>query len=60
MPSESAKQHNLMEAAAHDPAVAKKRGISRKVAEEYVSADQRKAALRRLAGKRRAPPPAAG
>lgn len=54
MPSESAKQHRLMEAVKHDPAVAAERGIPQSVGEEYVAADKRKAALRRLAARRRA------
>ena len=40
MPSKSAKQHRFMEAAAHNPAFAKKAGISQKVAKEFVSADK--------------------
>lgn len=42
MPSTSEKQHNTMEAAAHDPAFAKKVGIPQDVAEEYVKADEKK------------------
>jgi hypothetical protein len=53
MPSESAKQHRLMEAVKHDPEVAEERGIPQSVGEEYVAADERKAALRRLAAARR-------
>jgi len=53
MPSKSAKQHTLMVIASHDPAVAEKRGIPQSVAKEYVSADTRKAAIKRLAAKRR-------
>jgi hypothetical protein len=47
MPSKSAKQHRFMEAAAHNPAFAKKAGISQKVAKEFVSADQAKAKAKR-------------
>lgn len=54
MPSKDAKQHRLMAAVAHDPQVAEERGIPQSVGEEYVAADKRKAALRRLAAKRRA------
>ncbi len=43
MPSKSAKQHRFMEAAAHNPAFAKKAGISQKVAKEFVAADAAKA-----------------
>jgi hypothetical protein len=39
MPSKSARQHRLMEAAAHNPAVAKKTGVPTTVAKEYVAAD---------------------
>lgn len=42
MPSKSRAQHNLMEAAAHNPEVAKRTGISKKVAEEFVQADKGK------------------
>ena len=42
MPSVSKKQHNLMAAAAHDPAFAKKVGVPAKVAKEYVAADKGK------------------
>lgn len=42
MPSKSAKQHRFMEAAAHNPAFAKKAGISQKVAKEFVAADEAK------------------
>ena len=42
MPSASKKQHNLMAAAAHDPAFAKKVGVPAKVAKEYVAADKGK------------------
>lgn len=41
MPSKSSKQHRLMEAAAHNPAFAKKAGVPVKVAKEFVSADRR-------------------
>lgn len=42
MPSKSTKQHRLMLAAAHDPAIAAKTGIPQKVAREYVLADKLK------------------
>ena len=42
MPSVSKKQHNLMAAAAHDPAFAKKVGVPAKVAKESVAADKGK------------------
>lgn len=53
MPSKSPEQHTLMVIAAHNPEIAKERGIPQSVAKEYVSADKRKAALKRLAAKRR-------
>lgn len=40
MPSKSARQHNFMEAAAHNPSFAKRANIPQKVAKEFVSADQ--------------------
>jgi hypothetical protein len=43
MPSQSPKQHRFMEAAAHNPAFAKKAGIPQKVAKEFVAADGAKA-----------------
>lgn len=42
MPSKSAKQARTMRAAEHDPKFAKKMGIPRKVAKEFVNADKRK------------------
>ena len=42
MPSTSKKQHNFMAAAAHDPAFAKRVGISQKVATEFNQADKGK------------------
>ena len=42
MPSVSKKQHNLMEAVAHNPAFAKKVGIPRSVGEDFVKADKGK------------------
>ena len=41
MPTKSGAQHRLMEAAAHDPAVAKKTGIPQSVGQELVSKDDR-------------------
>ena len=40
MPSSSKKQHNLMAAAAHNPAFAKKVGVPVKVAKEFNAADK--------------------
>lgn len=40
MPSASQKQHNLMEAVAHNPAFAKRMGIPQKVGKEFVTADK--------------------
>ena len=42
MPSTSKKQHNFMAAAAHNPAFAKKAGISQSVAKEFNNADKGK------------------
>lgn len=42
MPSVSKKQHNLMEAVAHNPAFAKKVGIKQSVGKEFVNADKGK------------------
>ncbi len=39
MPSKSGKQHRMMEAAAHNPAFAKKAGVPQKVAKDFVAAD---------------------
>lgn len=40
MPTVSKKQHNLMEMVAHDPAAAKRIGISPSVGKEFVEADK--------------------
>lgn len=42
MPSKSAKQKRLMQAAAHDPAFAKKVGVPVSVAKEFNAADKAK------------------
>ena len=42
MPSKSAKQARTMRAAAHNPAFAKKMGIPKGVAQDFVKADQAK------------------
>jgi len=42
MPSKTKKQKKFMAAAAHNPAFAKKAGISQKVAKEFNDADSRK------------------
>jgi hypothetical protein len=42
MPAVSKKQKNLMDAAAHNPAFAKKVGISQKVGKEFAKADEGK------------------
>jgi hypothetical protein len=42
MPSNTKKQKRFMAAAAHNPAFAKKAGISQKVAKEFNDADARK------------------
>lgn len=40
MPSKSKAQHNLMAMVAHDPAAAKRLGISQKVGKEFTQADK--------------------
>jgi len=40
VPSVSKKQHNLMAMVAHDPAAAKRLGISQSVGKEFVNADK--------------------
>ena len=42
MPSKSPSQHRLMEAVAHNPAFAKKVGISQKVGKDFANADEGK------------------
>lgn len=42
MPSKSKKQERFMAAAAHNPAFAKKVGISQRTAKEFNQADKRK------------------
>ena len=42
MPSSSAKQHRFMEAVAHNPAFAKKAGVSQSVGADFVAADKGK------------------
>lgn len=39
MPSKSKKQHNFMEAVAHNPKFAKKAGVPQSVGREFASAD---------------------
>jgi hypothetical protein len=39
MPSKSQRQHNLMEAVAHNPAFAKKAGIPQSVGKDFAMAD---------------------
>lgn len=46
MPSKSAAQKRLMQAAAHNPKFAKKAGVPTSVAKEYVAADKKKAKKR--------------
>jgi hypothetical protein len=40
MPSKSKAQHNMMAMVAHDPAAAKRLGISQSVGKEFVNADK--------------------
>ena len=42
MPTKSSSQHKLMQAVAHNPAFAKKVGISQKVGKEFSKADETK------------------
>lgn len=42
MPSVSKKQHNFMEMVAHDPAAAKRVGVSQSVGQDFASADKGK------------------
>lgn len=42
MPSTSAKQHNFMEAVAHNPSFAKKAGVAQSVGKDFVAADKGK------------------
>lgn len=42
MPSTSKKQHNFMEAVAHNPAFAKKAGVSQSVGKDFSAADKGK------------------
>ena len=42
MPSSSKKQHNFMEAVAHNPAFAKKAGVPKSVGEDFSQADKGK------------------
>jgi hypothetical protein len=42
MPSTSKKQHNFMEAVAHNPAFAKKAGVPQSVGKDFSSADKGK------------------
>jgi hypothetical protein len=42
MPSTSKKQHNFMEAVAHNPSFAKKVGVKQSVGKEFASADKGK------------------
>lgn len=46
MPSKTKKQAKFMRAAAHNPKIAKRSGISQKTAKEFVRADQKKAKKR--------------
>jgi hypothetical protein len=53
MPPKSKKQARFMQAAAHNPAFAKKAGIPQSVAKEYAAADKRKAAPHKASGRKR-------
>jgi hypothetical protein len=51
MPSVSTKQHNFMEAVAHDPGFAKKAGVPQKVGKDFAEADKVKGAKKSRAEK---------
>lgn len=53
MPSKSKKQHNLMEAVAHNPAFAKKVGIPQSVGKEFAAADKGKSFKGKPGGKKK-------
>lgn len=55
MPSKSKKQHNLMEAVAHDPGFAKKKGIPQSVGRDYVDADKGKSEGKKKSAPKREP-----
>jgi len=52
MPSRSPAQQRLMQAAAHDPAFAKKAGVPVSVAREFNNADKQKALAKALRERR--------
>jgi hypothetical protein len=52
MPSKSPAQRRLMQAAAHNPAFAKKAGVPVSVAREFNAADKAKATVALLRGKK--------
>jgi hypothetical protein len=45
MPSKSPAQHRFMEAIAHNPTFARKKGIAQSVGKHFISADKRKSKL---------------
>lgn len=47
MPSKSEAQRRLMQAAAHNLGIAKKTGVSQKVAREFVEADKDKKSVKK-------------
>ena len=52
MPSKSAKQARFMQAAAHNPSFAAEAGIPQSVAQEFASADKKKAVVKALRTKK--------
>lgn len=54
MPSQSGKQHRLMEMVAHDPAAAKRVGVPQSIGKDFVEAD--KSAGKHFKGKSKAKP----
>lgn len=53
MPSKSKRQHNLMEAVAHDPGFAKKVGIKQSVGKEFAEADKKSGKFKGKKAKRK-------
>ena len=52
MPSISEKQHNLMLAVAHNPTIARERGISQSVGKEFAEADAKNPSYKQTAKSR--------
>lgn len=52
MPSVSKKQHNFMEAVAHNPKFAAKAGVSQSVGKDFAAADKAKSSKKRKGTKK--------